>query len=74
MEPAPEQQRLDIISEAIARLLKKQDEMEQRLARLETAISPRLFAAPPAEVPPPPPPPTPSCSKNLPRRNPKNRL
>jgi uncharacterized membrane protein len=59
MEPTPEQQRLDIISEAIARLLKKQDEMEQRLARLETAISPRLFAAPPAEVPPPPPPPKP---------------
>jgi uncharacterized membrane protein len=58
MEPTPEQQRLDIISEAIARLLKKQDEMEQRLARLEAAISPRLFPAPPAEVPPPPPPPT----------------
>ncbi len=31
----PEQQRLDIISEAIGRLLKKQDELEQRIARLE---------------------------------------
>src|SRR5690242_4150736 len=31
----PEQQRLDIVSEAIGRLLKKQDELEQRIARLE---------------------------------------
>lgn len=54
MDPSPEQQRLDIVSEAIARLLKKQDEMDQRLARLEAAISPPLSAAPPAEASPPP--------------------
>src|SRR6478609_9155828 len=71
MEPTPEQQRLDIISEAIARLLKKQDEMEQRLARLETTISPRLFAAPPAEVPPQPPPPTPKLFEEPPAPQPK---
>ena len=70
MEPTPEQQRLDIISEAIARLLKKQDEMEQRLARLETTISPRLFAAPPAEVPQPPPP-TPKLFEEPPAPQPK---
>src|SRR5438270_477354 len=57
MEPTPEQQRLDIISEAIARLLKKQDEMENRLAQLEGKAAPRVFTAPPAEVPPPPRPP-----------------
>ena len=43
----PEQQRLDIISEAIGRLLKKQDELEQRIARLEGK-------APAAEQPAPP--------------------
>jgi uncharacterized membrane protein len=56
MEPAPEQQRLDIISEAIARLLKKQEQMEQRLAQLEGNAAPRVFTTPPAEAPPPPPP------------------
>jgi uncharacterized membrane protein len=45
----PEQQRLDIISEAIGRLLKKQDELEQRIARLEGK-------APVVEQPAPPPP------------------
>jgi len=55
MDPTPEQQRLDIISEAIARLLKKQDEMDQRLARLEGKAAPLVFTAPQAEVPPPPP-------------------
>ncbi|HMJ60745.1 MAG TPA: DUF2339 domain-containing protein [Bryobacteraceae bacterium] len=54
MEPTPEQQRLDIISEAIARLLKKQDEMEKRLARLEPAVSPPLVTALPVETSPPP--------------------
>jgi hypothetical protein len=39
MGPTPEQQRLDIISEAIARLLKNQEEMERRLARLEGTAS-----------------------------------
>jgi uncharacterized membrane protein len=55
MEPTPEQQRLDIISEAIARLLKKQDEMENRLARLEGKTAPRVFTTPQAEAPPPTP-------------------
>src|SRR6185437_4938378 len=42
----PEQQRLDIISEAIGRLLKKQDELEQRIARLEgKAAIPKPAAA-----------------------------
>jgi len=71
MEPTPEQQRLDIVSQAIGRLLKKHDEMEQRLARLEAAISPRLFVAPPAEVPPPPPPPTATLFEERPAPQPK---
>jgi hypothetical protein len=71
MEPTPEQQRLDIISEAIARLLKRQDEIERRLARLEAAISPQLFAAQPAEIAPPPPPPTAKLFEEPPEPQPK---
>ncbi len=40
MGPTPEQQRLDIISAALGRLLKRQDEIEQRLARLEGTAAP----------------------------------
>src|SRR5690349_24417705 len=45
----PEQQRLDIISEAIGRLLKKQDELEQRIARLEGKEPAAERPAPPVE-------------------------
>ncbi|MBV9300815.1 MAG: DUF2339 domain-containing protein [Acidobacteriaceae bacterium] len=46
---SPEQERLDVISSAIAGLLKRQDQMEQRLSRLEERFAPA--AAVPAVTP-----------------------
>ncbi len=55
----PEDQRLEAISEALARLLRRQDEFEARFARLEAAMG--IHAAPPPVVSAPPslPPPLP---------------
>lgn len=55
----PEDQRLDAISDALARLLRRQDELEHRFARMEAAMG--IHPAPPPVVstPPPIPPPIP---------------
>src|SRR5579863_836385 len=52
---------MDAISEALARLVRRQNEVEQRLARIESALSTALAApietrAAPEPAPPPPPP------------------
>jgi uncharacterized membrane protein len=60
----PEDERLDAISEALARLLRRQDEIESRFARMEAAMG--IRTSPPPAVshvsvsPPPIPPPLPA--------------
>jgi len=59
---SPDQERLDAISEALARLLTRQDEIEERLRRLESrqpppvpkAVPPPLPVARPVHIGPPP--------------------
>jgi uncharacterized membrane protein len=48
--PRPEDERMDAISEALARLVRRQQAIEERLARIEDALG----VAPPAPVPPTP--------------------
>ena len=48
--PDPHQERMDALSEAIVRLLKRQQQVDQRLARIETALN---LQPPPEPVPPP---------------------
>jgi uncharacterized membrane protein len=55
----PEDERLEIISEALAKLLRRQDEMEARFARLEATMGIRPAPVPVAQTPPPIPPPVP---------------
>ena len=43
----PDQERMDAISGALARLIERQDAVEQRLLRIEDAVG-LLAAAPPA--------------------------
>jgi uncharacterized membrane protein len=45
-----DQQRLDAMADALARMVRRQTELEQRLARIEAA----LHVPPPAEIPPEP--------------------
>ena len=67
--PSEEQERMDALSEAILRLLKRQEQTERRLARIETALGifdaapqveqprqPEMQAPAPAEPPAVPPP------------------
>lgn len=53
----PEDERLEAISEALARLLRRQDEIEARFARLEATVG--VHPAPVVSTPPPMPPPLP---------------
>jgi len=80
--PSPESERLDALSEAFVQLLKRVDQMEQRLARME---GPQRYAAPaPVPVaaplrPPPLPPPIPQSVPHpvtppLPQPPPKQQL
>ena len=56
----PEQERMDAISGALARLLRRQDELDQRLARMEMTVGLAPAPAPEPEVTPlPQPPPLP---------------
>jgi len=57
----PEDERLEAISEALARLIRRQDEMERRFARIEAATGIQMApaAAPVVATPPPMPPPLP---------------
>src|SRR6266436_5476850 len=61
--PSPEFERMDALSEAIARLLRRQDVTDQRLADIEKALGIARAPAPQPEPPPPPrvevPPPAP---------------
>jgi uncharacterized membrane protein len=75
----PEDERLEAISEALAKLLRRQDEIEIRFARMEAAMGahtappapPRAVAPPPIPRPAPPPisqqapPPVPQSSAGL---------
>jgi uncharacterized membrane protein len=58
----PEDDRLEAISEALARLLRRQDEIESRFARMEAAMG--IHTAPPLvpSTPPPMPPPIPQSA------------
>lgn len=62
----PEDERLEAISEALARLIRRQDEMESRFARMEAALG--IHTAPPPVVatPPPMPPPLPPVHESAP--------
>ena len=73
MDRAPEQERLDIISEAVARLLKQQEETNRRLARLEAAVLPPAAVEPKVErtAEPVPIPPPLSLSEEPPKPEPK---
>jgi uncharacterized membrane protein len=55
----PEDERLEAISEALVRLLRRQDEIENRFARMEAAMGIRAVPPPVVSTPPPMPPPLP---------------
>lgn len=55
----PEDERLEVISEALAKLLRRQDEMEARFARMEAAMGIQEARPPALSTPPPMPPPLP---------------
>jgi uncharacterized membrane protein len=55
----PEDERLEAISEALARLIRRQDEMERRFARMEAAMGIETAPAAVVSTPPPLPPPVP---------------
>ena len=54
--PNPDQERMDALSEAILRLLRRQEQIDQRLARVETALNlqPVVPQGPPDSSPAPP--------------------
>src|SRR5580704_2321431 len=66
----PDDERLEAISEALARLIRRQDErqqeMETRFARIEAALGIHAVAAPVVATPPPIPAPAPPPIENQP--------
>jgi hypothetical protein len=50
--PNPEQERMDALSEAILRLLRRHEQLDQRLARVEGALN--IEPAAPPSAPPEP--------------------
>ncbi|HEV2690673.1 MAG TPA: DUF2339 domain-containing protein, partial [Bryobacteraceae bacterium] len=53
--PNPDQERMDVLSEAIARLLREQEQFNKRLTRMEAALSMQPIVPEPRPAPPPPP-------------------
>src|ERR1022692_4463821 len=53
----PEDERLEAISQALARLLRRQDQIEARFARMEEAMGIQTAPPPVVATPPPLPPP-----------------
>lgn len=69
-EPAsPDRERMDAISGALGRLARRQDELDQRLLRIEAAVGLAATQPEPGAVPPPQvvPPPLPQTPPPLPR-------
>src|SRR5579863_5169818 len=64
--PSPDSERLDALSEAFVRLLKRVDQMEERLARMDPAAAPVAAPVLPLRPPPLPPPLPPPIPPSLP--------